>query len=573
MKRGLALGALLGLAACGRGSGPPVMDVVLITLDTTRRDALGCFGGPPGVTPHLDALAAESLAFDNARTTAPLTLPSHASMLTGLWPPRHGVRDNALTSLPDGATTLAERLADAGYATAGFLAAAVLGPEGGLDQGFDTYEAPSAGTGAGVYVERPAHAVTRAAERWLAERESREPYFLWAHYFDPHAPLEAPAAFVKRAGGRPYLGEVALMDDAIGKLLAAVRANGDWSNTLVIVVADHGEDLGDHGELSHGAFVYDSTMSVPLLLRLPSGERAGERSDATASVADVFPTVLDALGLAPGADVDGVSLLGAGPDADRGVYFESYYGWLYFQWSPVVGWADRHGKTVQSSAPEHFDPAVDPGERTNRFDPGDATVSAQLAALRAVLAAPPAFELDAGAVDEERLAALRALGYAAGTGQDVTLRDPFDAAELRSPHAAAQEFLDYRNAIAAGDSGRLGEALRLLDGVVAANPRNHEALHRLGLYAMQAGRNQDAIRALERFTEVGPEWPYTWFNLALCLDRESRHDEALTWYRRAVEVRPDMPRALGRIIELLDARGDAAAAAEYRARLAALDSQ
>ena len=306
--------ALLGGACGGTTPGtdsPP--SAVLITLDTTRVDALGCYGGPAGLTPHLDGLAADGVVFDNAHTVTPLTLPSHASMLTGLTPLRHGVRINGSQALGEEASTLAERARDAGVQTAAFVSSVVLGREFGLDQGFEHWDQPRAGSAplANYTEERAAGATVANAVRWLAERDTERPFLLWVHLYDPHAPYAPPPAYVERAGGDAYRGEVAWMDDAIGTLLAALRADDAWSRCTVLVASDHGEGLGEHGEPTHGYFLFESTMRIPLLLRAP-GLAAG-RSSRTVGVSDVFPTLQAALGLPPRAGIDGVSLLGADP--------------------------------------------------------------------------------------------------------------------------------------------------------------------------------------------------------------------------------------------------------------------
>lgn len=275
LPRSLWLG--LGLLASGC-SGGGAHSVLLITLDTTRADALGAYGRLPSVTPHLDRLAAEGVVYEHAYTVAPLTLPAHASMLTGLYPPRHGVRDNGVAGLAQSAVTLAERARAAGFQTAAFLGAVVLDQGFGLEQGFERYDTPARSFYGGPsmgYAERPAAEVAGLVASWLAERDKDRPFLLWAHLWDAHAPYEPPEALRQRAGGDAYLGEVAACDVAVGRLCAALAAEGLEDSTLIVVVGDHGESFSEHDEISHGPYVWNTTLQVPLLLRLPDGDKAG----------------------------------------------------------------------------------------------------------------------------------------------------------------------------------------------------------------------------------------------------------------------------------------------------------
>ena len=366
-----AVPCLVALAAIGCSADPPAApsekaasktSILLVTLDTTRADALGCLGGRPGVTPRLDALAREGVLYTQARTTAPVTLPAHASMFTGLYPIRHGARDNGRTPLPPEATTLAELAREAGLETAAFVAAAVLDDAWGLDQGFETYVDPTRphdGSVSAMYVERSAEEVVGDALRWLRERDAGRPFLLWVHLFDPHAPYVPPPAFARQAGGDPYLGEVARADAGVGALLDELARQDLDDETLVVVVSDHGEGLGDHGEVTHGSLAYDTTLRVPLIVRHPDGRRAGTRSDEAASVVDVLPTVAAALGLEAPAGIDGVDLGEPLDGAERGIFFETSYGFLHYGWSPISGWLEGGLKYVHDACLLYTSDAAD----------------------------------------------------------------------------------------------------------------------------------------------------------------------------------------------------------------------
>jgi len=276
---GLAAGLLA--MACGDAQ-PAPRSALLITLDTTRADVLGPYGGPPGLAPTIERMAREGVVFERAYSVAPLTQPSHASMMTGLWPPVHGVRENGLNALPPAAETVAERARARGLQTAAFVAAVVLDAAFGLDQGFDTYVGPARkGESTTSHVaELPGDVVVDRALAWLSARERRKPFFLWVHLFDPHGPYTPPPAYQRQGRNEAtslYAGEVSFADAQVGRLLDALRADGTLEETFVLLVADHGEAFGEHGEPTHGAYVWDTTLHVPLILRYPHGARAGER--------------------------------------------------------------------------------------------------------------------------------------------------------------------------------------------------------------------------------------------------------------------------------------------------------
>ncbi|MCZ6596297.1 MAG: sulfatase-like hydrolase/transferase [Planctomycetota bacterium] len=566
MRRAAPCGLLLLFAGCG-GSDPPRMNAVLITLDTTRYDALGCLGGRPGITPSLDNLAAESVVYEAARTVAPLTLPAHASMLTGLYPPRHTVRDNALTPLPEAADTIAERARAGGYQTGAVIATRVLGDVYGLSQGFDDYDAPGNEDVERTrqFAERNAADVTASALAWLGERDRERPFLLWVHYFDPHRPFARDGPYLERAGGNPYLADVVMMDDGIGDLLDGLRADHDFENTLVIVVGDHGEGLGDHGEATHSAFVYDSTLRVPLMVRHPDGHRAGERSQEIVSVADVFPTLIEALGLGGPGDVDGTSLYRRTVDPERGVYFESFYGHIYYHWSPMAGWVDAKGKYVHSSEPELYDPRSDPRESIDLAKERAAEVERYRRAL-ARLGARTSLEPAGVKVDSAMIAELQKLGYSGG-GWVGDLPGLLDESDQPAPHARAAELdLLFRawNATARDDVEAAVDAFRQ---VLLFNPENHEALSMLGLHLLDAGRPEEALEPLERFGQIGPTWTRTWQGLARALDAVGRTDEALTWFDRALWIEPEDEVMLEKVIEILRREGRTAEAIPYLRRL------
>ncbi len=557
--------------ACG-GSGPPPA-AVLITLDTTRADALGAYRSGGSVTPHLDRLAGEALVFDAAHSVAPLTLPSHASMLTGLYPPRHGVRDNGFAPLPRSATTVAELARDAGLQTAAFVAAVVLADTFGLDQGFEVYDGPRHVPGAPEGASsRSAEDVVERAVAWLRGRDRTRGYLLWVHLFDAHSPYEPPADL--RASGQPealYRGEVAAMDRAVGRLLAALEETEALGNTTLLVVADHGESLGEHGELTHGAYCYEAVLRVPLLLRPAGGQGAGTRSDAIASVVDVHPTLCDALGLRP-AEHDGASLLQEAP-ADRGVYFECYAGYLAYGWSPLAGWLDRRGKYLHAAQPRLFQWDTDPHENKDLLAQRADDALRYRAALERVAALDTLAAEDGAAVDEELVAAIRSLGYAGAGPTAEELPHPLAPTDRPDPASKVLELRDAMRARQLFEEGQAAEAAAALRRIVAENPRNAFALDHLSQALIQQEDYGAAREVLEQLVATGRARPQNHYSLGGCLWIEGQKDEAIAAIRHAVDLAPDERLFLEKLVVLLRQEGRKDEAAPYARRLRELKEQ
>ncbi|HEX6883210.1 MAG TPA: sulfatase-like hydrolase/transferase [Planctomycetota bacterium] len=537
-------GALLfsSLAACGGADQAP-LSAVLITLDTTNRDALGCYGQALPLTPHLDRIAAEGLVFEQARSVAPLTLPAHISMLTGLVPLRHSVRDNALLPVAGSAETLAERLARAGYQTAAFLSAVVLAAPYGLDQGFDVYDAPQVRQNRGPtahILERPAAESVRAAIDWLRGRDRARPFFLWVHGYDPHGPYDPPAEFLARAGGDPYLGEVAALDHAVGELLAALQAEHGLERLVLVVAADHGEGLGDHGERTHAVLCYERMMRIPLLVRLPDGARAGERVTAPASLVDVAPTVLDALGLAPLPGIDGLSLLDPALAERGGTYFESYHGFLNYGWSPLAGWFDGTTKFLHGTDPELYDLTRDPAESVNLHGQRDEAVAAARARIEA-LAALPRLEAGASSVDEDLAASVQALGYAGAAGADSDYPEPLEDTGLPAPRARIVELELFYRAVLRYNNGKVAEAIAELEALVAQNPRNAEALNVLAAYLYEQKEYTRALEVLRSIPAGAQDRTSVQDLLGHCQEHLGEPAKALEHFERALALKPGDP--------------------------------
>ena len=569
--------AVLACAAtalgCGEGGRAP--DVLLVTLDTVRADRLGCYGRGGGATPVLDRLAAEGLVAEQAIAVAPLTLPSHASILTGLYPPRHGVRDNDDFRLGASGATLAERFRERGYLTAAAVGSLVLASSQGLDRGFEVYDEPEGGLpdvsrGAALayrrLVERRAAEVTDAALRAVA-RSGDRPFFLWVHYFDPHADYEPPSPWRERFPAQPYEGEIAYVDAEVGRLLDGLGARGRSSDLLVAVVADHGEGLGEHGEATHGVLLYETTLRVPLVLRWPGRIAPGTRVREPVSIADLAPTILDLLGLPPIAGAEGRSFAAAarGEAAPpRGpIYSETLYGERAFGWARLVAMREGAIKLVDAPEPELYDLDRDPHERRDLASISPGELGERRRRLRDLLGEIAAGEPGPpGAPDGERRVLLESLGYVSSGSPAEGRRDRPNPNRLVG---AAQAYLEAKHFVSLG---RLAEAEAKLRDVIAADPGNPAALALGGAIRFALGLRDEGIARLERAARAAPGVYEYRRNLADAYHGAGRLDEAADAWRAAVGIRPRSAEArfaLGNVLFAM--RDDRGAIDSYREAL------
>jgi len=541
---GLILLALV--AACG-GEAPvelgPRRPGVLITLDTTNAGVLDIYGDDLGLTPNLTELSRSSVVFDRAHTVAPITLPAHTSMLTGLYPLRHGVRENGMMSLSGEAETLAELAREAGFETAAFISASVLLAHYGLDQGFEVYDEPKdkKGRPAMRTGERSSALVTDAALQWLEERDDDRPFLLWVHYFDPHKPYTPPAEFLEKAGGDPYRAEVTAMDHDLGRLIDALDRRYGLDELMLAVVADHGEGFDAHDEETHSLLCYETTVHVPFLLRYPDGRRAGTRSDELVSVVDVFPTFLRQLGLRPSPEVDGVDLSDSPVPADRGVYVESYSGYLTYGWSPLAAWIDGTGKYLHSSEPEFYDLDEDPGELRNLLSSGEADPEPHRRAIAALARLPRLESGEQVELDSAQIAELNALGYAAAGLEARELPDPLDDSSLPAPASRTEVHAKSNHALGLLAHGRNAEAIPLLREVIAENPRDINALEGLGSALVHVGRFREAIEPLEALLATGNDRHLARICLGVSYEEIGDYEKSLLHFKGARAIHAGGP--------------------------------
>jgi choline-sulfatase len=518
------------LAAQAPAPTPP--DVLLVTMDTTRADAVGFSGAVDARTPVLDRLAALGVRYRTAISPAPLTLPSHATILTGLDPPEHGVRSNGAEALARGVPTLASVLTEAGWTTGAFVASRVLDHRFGLDHGFATYDDAMLAERIGEYgyPERDARAVTDTAVEWLGDRKTNAPFFLWVHYYDPHAPYIPPAGFGGATERAAYLGEVTFVDEQIGRLIRALPR--DLAKTIVMVVGDHGEALGDHGEQTHGIFLYRAVLEVPLIV-VASSLPAGQAVDEAVALRQVAPTVLRMVDLRDNviARKDPLPLPNRESGSRRPIYAEATMPESAYGWAPLQAVVMGGLKYIAAPRPELYDLEADPAESRNLVatHPGD---TQRLAALLEELASGWAETAPAPApeIDGEIRAALRSLGYVGedGVGESDSI-DPKDGMELLAELEVATQLLR---------AGEIEAAVRRLAVLVGRNPANAPLQTRYGEALLATGEDERAIKAYRAAVDLRPSSEFARKNLGDALLELGRTNEARSAYLEALGINP-----------------------------------
>jgi arylsulfatase A-like enzyme/tetratricopeptide (TPR) repeat protein len=567
----LALGLLAGCSQPdGTKSAPATAantakNVVLITIDTVRADHLGSYGYKEAETPWLDRLAKEGVRFTQASAPVPLTLPSHSSLLSGLLPPHHGLRNNGAGSFPGEKETLATVLSGQGFRTGAFVGAFVLDRRFGLSRGFETYDdeierAP--GETVVLEAERPGREVMDRALAWLGNlgSDDQRPFFLWVHLYDAHAPYEPPSPQRERHPGRPYDGEIAAVDEQVGRLLQELDRRGLSGSTAVAVAGDHGEALGEHGELTHGLLLYEPTLHVPLLVRAP-GLPAGKVLETPVSLVDLGPTLAGLAGktfpAVDGHDLSAALREGKEP-APADVYAETQYP-AVFGWSPLSALRRRGLKYISSSAPELYDLTQDPKEASNLVSTAEAGTVQGFSGRLA--------EIESGAVETPRMPAdaetrsrLASLGYVGGS----TTKPATTTADTRpSPVGKVDLFQRFEkafNRLASEQPGEARAALSELEALVAADPRNPVFRGKLAQAWKEQGRMDKAVPLYRQAAEDAPDDPEAWYNLATALQTAGRMDDARGALQKAMHLDPARPEAhntLG-IVQLASGKPDAA---------------
>ena len=548
-------------------------NILLITLDTTRADHLGCYGYEKALTPRLDGLARDGVRFARAYAPAPLTLPAHASIMSGLYPVAHGVRNNGHELAP-GIRTLAEILKARGYSTSAFVSSFTVDSRFGIGRGFDVYD----DTFRAQQPLKSGNAERRAEEtfarfsRWLAGIGSNR-FFAWVHYFDPHLPYDPPSPYREGSPGRPYDGEIAYMDRYVGAILEGLAARGVLDETLVVVAGDHGEGLGDKGETGHGVFLYEETLRIPLIFHDRAVFRRARVVESAVRLVDVAPTILDMIGLkAETAGMQGQSLvpwISGKTEKDLDGVIETFYPRENFGWSELVGLVSDRWKLIRSPRPELFDLRADPEERNNLFG-ASADKAGELAERleREILRLSSGAGIPKGppsrkAEDRERL---RSLGYVnlAPSKPGEAAPDPKDrigllklvmraqALEFDGKLPEAEEaFRDILKdipdspeayvhlAIVQERRKMLERAIETLDRGIARLPDSEIILVRLGHTYAVAGKPGEALGTIDRVLAINPRNVDALTIRAGILDETGRKDEARECYERALLIEPE----------------------------------
>ena len=526
---------------------PPPPNVIVITIDTLRADHLGCYGYKQIKTPNIDALAADGARFERAYTSVPVTLPSHSVIFTGTYPMYSGMHDFAANKLNATQPTLAGVLKDQGYTTGAVIAAAVLDSRFGLNRGFDFY-----------YdhfdfnrlletnldeMERPGNEVADVTLDWLSKNYQKK-FFLWMHLYDPHYPYRPPSPYSEEYKDRPYDGEIAFADAQVGRLIQFLKDKDLYENTLIVLSGDHGESLGEHGEKTHGFFIYNATLHVPLIFHLPEQHLPGQPAARTVpdivNLADLMPTILQVVKVDVPPQAQGRNLLPlmiAKPDELRGLYAETFLPRLHFNWSELRGVETDNYHFIDAPKPELYDLKKDPGETQNII----ATKKAVAEELRAKLAAiirqySAGQELaEKTGLDPALMERLKSLGYAGFSGggndnptiTDRTLPDPKDRVQTFELISDAMEESQHANY--ADSTAKLTAALK-------TDPDSVPVHYLLGLNYYRMRQFPQSIEHLQKVMQLSPEYALAAFQLGLAYSRVGDFDQAITTLKRTLEL-------------------------------------
>lgn len=537
----LILVALSALQAAAQTPEKPALNVVLVTIDTLRADHVGCYGYKQIKTPNIDSLAADGVRFERAFTPVPVTLPSHTAMLTGTYPMLSGMHDFSGNKLSPEQSTLTTVLKREGYSTGAVIGAAVLDSRFGLNQGFDFYydhfDFSRLDEANLDRMERPANEVADVALDWLG-KNSQKKFFLWMHMYDPHHPYNPPEPYSREYAAQPYDGEIAFADDQLGRLLRFLKEKGLYQNTVIVLSGDHGESLGEHGEKTHGFFIYNATMRVPLIMHLP-GKARGAAFDGMVSLVDLMPTILATLGVEAPSQVQGKNLL---PElqskaGDRTLYGETFLPRLHFNWSELRGAENAKYHFIDAPRPELYDVAKDPGETHNLLGEKKAVgdeMHAKLARLIREYSAGKEMAEKTG-LDPVLMERLKSLGYAGFSGGgDLTITNR----DLPDPKDRVVTYELISDAIEDSQHGRFAESIEKLKAALKTEPQSVPVHYLQGLNYYRVKKFPEAIEELQKTVQLSPDYALAIFNLGMAQAHAGQIDPAIVSLKRALQLDP-----------------------------------
>ncbi len=535
----LLIACLVALTPCARAAAEP--NIVFVTIDTLRADHLGCYGYKQIRTPNLDALASDSARFERAYSAVPVTLPSHTVIFTGTYPTLNGMHDFSGNKLGPNQTTLAAVLKEHGYTTGAVLGSAVLDSRFGLNRGFDFYydhfDFSRLQESNLEEMERPGNVVADIAIDWLS-KNSQKKFFLWMHLYDPHYPYHPPEPFATEYKDRPYDGEIAFADSQLGRLIAFLKEKGLYRNTLIVVSGDHGESLGEHGEKTHGFFIYNATIHVPLIIHLP-GSGASTIANVV-SLADIMPTVLQKAKLDVPAQVQGQSLLPlieSKPQDARSVYSETFLPRLHFNWSELRAIENQKYHFIDAPQPELYDLSKDPNETQNLFDQKRA-VSEEMRALLAqtIKQNSGSGELaEKSGLDPALAERLRSLGYVAFSGGgNPTISNRL----LPDPKDRVQTYELISDAMSQSQHGEYATSTENLLAALKTDPDSVPIHYLLGLNYYRLHDFPNSVTHLEKVVQLSPNYALAVFQLGLSYGRNGDFERAIVSLKRSLELDP-----------------------------------
>jgi arylsulfatase A-like enzyme/Tfp pilus assembly protein PilF len=519
-------------------SGP---NVVVITIDTLRADHLGCYGYKRIKTPNIDALAAAGARFERAYSPVPVTLPAHTAIFTGTYPMLSGIHDFSANQLSPQQPTLASILKEHGYATGAVVGSAVLDSRFGLNHGFDFYydhfDFNRLDEANLDQMERPGNLVADQALDWLG-RNYQKKFFLWMHLYDPHYPYTPPAPYSKEYATHPYDGEIAFADEQVGRLLRFLKQKGLDQNTVIVLSGDHGESLGEHGEKTHGFFIYNATLHVPLIIHLP-GMKSAKLVPSPVSLTDIVPTVLHSLKIDVPSPVQGndlsALLAGREPGATRDIYSESFLARIHFNWSELRGVQNESYHFIDAPKPELYDLSKDPGETRNLLSEKKAVGEEMRVKLAAVIQQYSAGKelAEKTGLDPVLMERLKSLGYAAFSGggnPTISNRD------LPDPKDRVQTYELMSDAMADSQHGNYEASVEKFTEVLKTEPKSVPAHYLQGLNYYRLRAFPRAVAEFKQALELSPDYALAAYYLGLALGRNGETDNAIVALRRALEL-------------------------------------